>query len=365
MKKTVSVSFVTILVSFLLAAVALADTSHKTYLSRPISLGTSGGNITDISSIYCCTGTLGSLVRDSGGAQYILSNNHVLARTNKAKQGEIIIQPGLADQACVQDQGDAVANLSRFIPISFRKGTTNKVDAAIAATQTGKVDTNGYILDIGTISSQTVAPAIGMSVKKSGRTTGLTSGQITAINTTVDVTYNKSCGIGSQKARFENQIVISGSGFSAGGDSGSVIVEDCATSPRAVGLLFAGNSTSTIANRITEALSALNVSMVGASTYCTSGTAATGEFTMTAEYGLPSDPKTVAATKIKKKHEHSIMEMPGVLGIGVGLSDVVPGEVVIKVFVSKGRSHGLSQSIPHNLEGVNVEIEETEEFKAF
>jgi hypothetical protein len=59
------------------------------------------------------------------------------------------------------------------------------------------------------------------------------------------------------------------------------------------------------------------------------------------------------------------MEIPGVLGIGVGLSDIVPGEVVIKVFVSKGRNHGLSQSIPHNLEGVNVEIEETEEFKAF
>jgi hypothetical protein len=89
-----------------------------------------------------------------------------------------------------------------------------------------------------------------MGVKKSGRTTGLTTGTITAVNVTVDVTYSTQCGIGSQKARFVNQIAIGPGGFSAGGDSGSLIVEDVATCPRAVGLLFAGSSTITIANPI-------------------------------------------------------------------------------------------------------------------
>src|ERR1700739_2151871 len=51
--------------------------------NAPVPLGTSGGNQKDSSTggggITCCSGTLGSLVA-RGGTQYILSNNHVLAR---------------------------------------------------------------------------------------------------------------------------------------------------------------------------------------------------------------------------------------------------------------------------------------------
>ncbi|HLG14060.1 MAG TPA: hypothetical protein VJH03_05950 [Blastocatellia bacterium] len=45
------------------------------------NFGVSGGNVNDISKRFCCSGTLGSLVT-SGGANYILSNNHVLARSD-------------------------------------------------------------------------------------------------------------------------------------------------------------------------------------------------------------------------------------------------------------------------------------------
>ena len=38
------------------------------------------------------------------------------------------------------------------------------------------------------------------------------------------------------------------------GDSGSLMVENVATNPRAVGLLYAGSSTSAIANPINEVL---------------------------------------------------------------------------------------------------------------
>src|SRR5439155_23703642 len=116
----------------------------------PIQLGTSGGNINDSSKAFCYGGTLGALVEDASGNQYILSNNHVLARTNAAALGEDVIQPGLIDQspACFRDRTDIVANLSNFISINFRKGTmrANAVDAAIAQVRVGNVDPTGFII---------------------------------------------------------------------------------------------------------------------------------------------------------------------------------------------------------------------------
>ena len=55
--------------------------------------GVSGGNAKDISALFCCSGTLGSLVTDGSG-RFILSNNHVLARTDSASLNEDISQPG-------------------------------------------------------------------------------------------------------------------------------------------------------------------------------------------------------------------------------------------------------------------------------
>ena len=72
---------------------ATGSKKHRKHQQRPIRLGTSGGNIKDRTQSECCDGTLGALV-EKNGTQYILSNNHVLARTNKGKIGEAIIQPG-------------------------------------------------------------------------------------------------------------------------------------------------------------------------------------------------------------------------------------------------------------------------------
>src|SRR6266481_8711307 len=119
--------------------------AHRVDQPFPIQLGTSGGNINDTSKGFCYGGTLGALVEDTSGTKYILSNNHVLARTNAAAIGEDIIQPGLIDEspACFKDSTDIVANLSNFISINFKtKGTmrTNAVDAAIAQVRVGNVD---------------------------------------------------------------------------------------------------------------------------------------------------------------------------------------------------------------------------------
>lgn len=102
-------------------------------------LGSSGGNqndsMTSGNTIFCCGGTLGSLVT-RGGTSYILSNNHVLARddlgavTSGTTPGDNIIQPGLADANCDQGIFEIIANLSQFY--NLESGTAPKVDAAIA-----------------------------------------------------------------------------------------------------------------------------------------------------------------------------------------------------------------------------------------
>jgi hypothetical protein len=106
------------------------------------------------------------------------------------------------------------------------------------------------------IPSVTTAPAtIDLAVKKHGRTTGLTSGKVYAINATVNVTYD------SGVARFVNQIVITPGSFSGGGDSGSLVVTEDGNHP--VGLLFAGSSSYTIANPIDTVLSRFSVTIDG------------------------------------------------------------------------------------------------------
>jgi hypothetical protein len=151
MKRTKLHAFVAVLFLglILLFSGRAAWSQDQNYQDRPIEMGVSGSNINDFSRMYCCSGTMGALVQDNS-SQYILSNNHVLAITNQGRIGDDIIQPGLIDQSqvCTQDTGDAVADLSRFVPIAFKKGAKNRVDAAIAQVRDGKVDASGAILNI-------------------------------------------------------------------------------------------------------------------------------------------------------------------------------------------------------------------------
>jgi hypothetical protein len=242
---------------------------------RPVPGGVSIGH-------YLITaGTLGCMVRDrSSNERLILSNNHVLANSNQGRPGDPILQPGVADHGNVAS--DTVAQLIRFIPISFTiedptcglaqgvVGVSNKlaqilgsshrlkafkqnpqalnqVDAAVARPEVG-VEFLDEILEIGVIGGVTPAK-LGMRVRKSGRTSGFTTGQVTILDATVDVTY------GDNVARFEGQIITTG--MSAPGDSGSLLVADDAL--LAVGLLFAGSEQVTIYNPIQTVLDSLQV----------------------------------------------------------------------------------------------------------
>ncbi len=243
--------------------------SHTALQTPPIQLGTSGGNVNDIANGFCCSGTLGSLVQ-KGGTQYILSNSHVLCgdvvpggNGIVSQIGDQINQPGLVDNSCSASGTNIVANLSSLSTI-YPPGSTN-VDCAIAQVIPGEVSANGAILEIGTISASTVAAFVGQAVKKSGRTTGLTRSSISGINATVSVGYETECNGSSFTNTFTGQILVKnkGSKFLNSGDSGSLMVEDVSTNPRAVGLLYAGSSTIAVANPINDDLSFLGVTMVG------------------------------------------------------------------------------------------------------
>jgi len=241
--------------------------SHTAKQTPPIRLGTSGGWGKDLANGYCCGGTLGSLIQIDG-VQYILSNYHVFESDTVvggngivAKTGDPIIQPGLIDVGCNLNSAQVVAGLIKSSSLP-----NSNVDASIAQVVSGMVRTDGAILEIGTLSSETADAALKQAVKKSGRTTGLTRSSISGLNATISVAYDDECaGSEAFTKTFTGQIIISNraSKFLAGGDSGSLMVEDVESNPRAVGLLFAGSSSFAVANPIGEVLDFFGATMVG------------------------------------------------------------------------------------------------------
>jgi hypothetical protein len=216
--------------------------------ARPAQPGCSVGFEFGSNPALKMAGTYGALVRDSGGL-YVLSNNHVLADEGRLKAGVPIFQPGLLDGGSATQ--DKIAELSQFVPFET---SGNSVDAAIAKVS-NKSLVSREVLHIGAPGIVENA-AIDMMVHKFGRTTNYTVGRVTSIETDVSVGYDTGNFI------FHDQIVIVGSNgkpFSASGDSGSLILQRGTN--KAVGLLFAGSSSHTLANHLSDVLKAFKVTM--------------------------------------------------------------------------------------------------------
>jgi hypothetical protein len=231
----------------------VAYTDPTARFSRPVPIGVSTGH-PDITA-----GTIGCRVIDEMGNVYSLSNNHVYANQNDAEINDNVLQPGPYDGGT--DPADAIGALAAFVPIDF-SGGNNTMDAAIALSSTGELGTRTPDDGYGTPSSTLSELSLNMLVQKYGRTTGRTHGKVEEINVTVDVCYEvRGLIFCVKQARFVGQIGISDGTFSAGGDSGSLIVTANGNNP--VGLLFAGGSTRTFANHIGAVLEAFDVSVDG------------------------------------------------------------------------------------------------------
>ncbi|WP_369238448.1 hypothetical protein AB5J56_34200 [Streptomyces sp. R21] len=228
---------------------------------RPSPAGFSVGNV------RVTAGTLGSVVYDFlPGASvdppgpglgtpakfYILSNNHVLADSNRAQLGSAILQPGVFDGGT--DPADRIATLDRFIPIQFAPQTpverhNNVVDCALGAVEFQDATREQYFSGEPRAWRRKANVAVGDLVKKTGRTTNISFGRIMAVDATIDVNYGTA-----GTARFKDQVLTTS--ISAGGDSGSLVTS---LDNVALGLLFAGSSVITVANHIENVRALLRV----------------------------------------------------------------------------------------------------------
>ncbi len=243
--------------------VALGDYDPKSRMDvwNPAPGGVSAGHV------GVTAGTLGMWVIDpTDGTFKGISNNHVFANSNDATKGDPIMQPGPLDDP--QSKGYVLGRLDRFVPIHFEGeesecgvagavvAATNTVatvsrrqtrlqavkpaaaknycDAALCAPLDASVIDN-RILELQHISGVGESQ-LGESVRKSGRTTGLTSGRVVVMEATVTVDYG-----GGRTAIFDDQVITTP--MSAGGDSGSIIVN---SEGFVIGLLYAGSDQVTI-----------------------------------------------------------------------------------------------------------------------
>lgn len=343
-----------------------------------VQMGSSGGNnndydtlkdgrgITNISN--CCGGTLGALVEDAAGVRYILSNNHVLAESDQAREGDSIVQPGLIDGGCTPYGQDGattrpVATLSAFAPLANAR--TN-VDAAVARIDANVIDGSGAILHTGpqqsgslsalppaggageTISVNSFAAAP-LRVVKSGRTTGLTCSTVESISQNVLVDYFKDCAETTKYLRkiYTNQISIGGNNFTDAGDSGSLVMD--ANNAEPIGLFYASGSGVSLASPIGDVLAEMAEQTAQPA----------GSFKVV---GGAQHPITCLDYDAKNRRDQAGVELApgslnsaqqaagmaaaslvnarrGVLGTAVGRSADNPAEAAVVVYVDEDRQH--------------------------
>ena len=349
----------------------VAANSNQQRQNIPIELGTSGGNANDIGPKYCCGGTLGSLLEDNAGNFYILSNNHVLGRSDLANPGEPIIQPGLIDANCSTVATTIVGSFT-FAP-SLETPSTN-VDAAIAKIVAGTVDVSGSILLLGpTASGGTSDPGppragggitatIGKAVAKSGRTSGLTCSTVDAIAVTTSVNYQKGCQTGTTfNKTFTGQVSVSSGSFSAAGDSGSLIVDQNTADP--VALLYGGSDANSVGSPIADVLNALQANLGSRPTFVGGAAHKVAGCTLPAGAAAPqakaqavtgfSSAQLAQAQRARDIHAPELLANAYIQAIGVGSSIDHPGEPAVVLVVDPNQ---IPVAVPGELEGVPTRI---------
>jgi hypothetical protein len=202
--------------------------------------------------IYPYAGTLGMVTYDNK----ILSNAHVIATNPQTgdflSTGTPVIQPGSYDGGT---QDDRVGVLEAYIPIDFTPNAKNYADAAIASIDAGVQASPGEQFDEGGNYwiEGWAEVSKGDILRKSGYTTGVTTGKVIHTNVSVVVWY------GDRSAYFVDQIVVTQENwsFAAPGDSGSAVDKD----GEFVGLLFAGSERSAVISKARRIIDGLGIAV--------------------------------------------------------------------------------------------------------
>jgi len=351
------------------AGVTSNPVGHQGQMGPLLPLGSSGGNNGDFDARGntiedCCSGTLGALVQDNSGRQYVLSNDHVLAKSDHAEIGDAIVQPGLIDNNCTPN-GDGpgtapVAVLSAWLPL---KSSATNVDAAIAQVGSRSVDNAGAILELGSRQPDgTLAAAppgtsstdgrgetasLQMRVAKSGRTTGLTCGGVTAVDLDISVDYFSDCAETRPYYTkvFTNQVGITGDRLSDAGDSGALVVDTANAEP--VGLFFAGGTDAGgvgqgVANPAPEVLNELSAAagngtgftFVGATDHGVSCLSYGNSTVNAAQSAALPDAEIERGQEALFTLRSLVNPANGIVGVAMGKSSDRPGEAAVLVYVS-------------------------------
>jgi len=183
------------------------------------------GGISISDEYHNAAGTLGGMVIDRlTGETMLLSNWHVLVADWGARTGQRIYQPGRLDGGVAVD---TIATLTR-------DAMAANLDAAVATLNGDRRLINDQ-LDLGPVTGVGRAE-LGMELVKSGRSSGVTHGIVTAVEGTAKLRY------GLLERIIRNVVTIEPRGFgevSAPGDSGSWWLDPATM--RAIGLHFAGS----------------------------------------------------------------------------------------------------------------------------
>ena len=196
-----------------------------------------------------CAGTLGALVRRNASDQlYLLSNNHVLAGCNHVPWNQPILSPSSIDG---RPEIRAPREIGRHEVIEpLTSGSPNfinpcAIDLALARATDPNIISSWQGNDVEGYDTPTAvaAPLSMMRVKKVGRTTGLTHGEVEAkVTAPTPITYNAKYFKGvvwfrevwTVRSRMPEP-------FALNGDSGSLVVAEDGFG--AVGVVFAANTT--------------------------------------------------------------------------------------------------------------------------
>ena len=216
-------------------AVALRLQARK----RPVQGGMSVGSTEAAAGTICC------IVRDSSGARYILSAEHILA----GPPGTTVYQPGRHDGG---SEADRIGEVERSIPLSRDKA--NFSAGAIARLAEG-INADPAIAGIGHLEGTATSVSQGTKIRIVGRTTGLAEGTVTAVNVSLKIPTPVD---GSFEPTLFDRMILT-TPISRGGDSGApVVTED----NRLIGLVYAGSSEVTVVMPIEPILEALRVELV-------------------------------------------------------------------------------------------------------
>lgn len=183
---------------------------------------------------------------------YVLSNNHILANSNRAQLGDPIVQPGPIDGGLYPR--DVIGYLRRYIPIQFAPAIpldqhNNIADCAIAEVDLKDINRRPLWMVAPLSWSRKDRLVVGDLVMKNGRTSGFSTGKVLSLSVTIDVGYGNN-----QTARFKDQILVTN--ISAGGDSGSIVLNQASS---IVGLVFAGSPEVTVCNHFEHVRALLRI----------------------------------------------------------------------------------------------------------